>query len=137
MAEKDIQTLPPFYQSALHLFAYINSLFYETNGKLSLQWNLFGTNFAPAIRHKWVKSGLLTLCDLPFQNGKIDFGMVSDILGTSADLYLFCCTLQKNLGKYMEQMLIYPEPHPLLSVQLKSLLSQASEVQLSLSYWEC
>ncbi len=115
VTERDIQELPPFYRSTICSFAYVNSLFYEKNNKLPLQQNLFGTTFAPIIQHRWVKSGLLTLSDLPIQDGKINFGAVSNIAGSSVDLYVFYCMLQKNLSKYMKQMLIYPEPHPLLT----------------------
>ncbi len=68
---------------------------------------------------------------------QIGFYTIAACVGTTADLYLFCCTLQKNLGKFIGSgEILMHQLHNFLSMQAKTLLSQASETPLSLEYWE-
>ena len=77
------------------------------------------------------------ISDLPVSAGKIDFNSIASRVGSSADLYIFCCTLQKNLGKYLpNNKCIVAEPHELLALQAKILVAQLSDQPLSLEYWE-
>ena len=95
ISEQDIACFSPFYHSVLCSYAFVNSLFFQQNSKLQLQHNLFGTTFALRIRWQWVTAGLLTISDLPVIAGKIDFDLIASRVGTSADLYIFCCTPEK------------------------------------------
>ncbi len=136
ISEQDIACFSPFYHSVFCSYAFVNSLFFQQNSKLQLQCNLFGTTFAPRIRWQWVTAGLLTISDLPVLAGKIDFDLIASRVGSSADLYIFCCTLQKNLGKYLpENECIAAEPHELQALQAKILVAQWSDQPLSLEYW--
>ena len=121
----------------IHLYTYINNLFFKCNEKLQLQQNLFGTVFAHRIKWSLVHAEYLTLSDLPTCQGKLDFILIAAHVCPSADLYLFYCMLQKNLGKFIGgSETLLPLPHTFVSMQAKALLSQASEAPLSLEYWE-
>ena len=96
VVEQDIDPLPLFYRAMICSYTHINNLFFQCNEKLQLQWNLFGTIFAPRIKWSWVCARYLMLSDLPTCQGKLDFAQIATHVGTSADLYLFCCTLQKK-----------------------------------------
>ncbi len=89
VTKQDITQLPLFYCAMIHSYAYVNSIFYQHNPKLQLQWNLFGTSFAPRVKWTWVCTGYLTLSDLPLSQGKLDFAQIAAHVSSSADLYLF------------------------------------------------
>ncbi len=137
--ESNLHILSPFYQSMLRSYAYLNNLFYEANTTELLPRNIWLTSQFPFIDKDWHLAGINTLSDLPLANGKIVISYVWDRLlssGAKSSCYLWCCVLQEQALLFC---LLLPSTHLIhlaLLLTAKSLVQDASTVNLSLQNWE-